>query len=194
MKRARRAVSAVMALGVAATSACDSAEDPAPTVTAAAPAPCRGGTAAITPPFRHVVVTDVSDVINARRGTPFTAALRPVRTVVPAVEASGPVDAAAVFAEFAKQAGPAIAPLDEASPREATSGLLTVDGNGAMVTYQSVQRVESSFTYRCGTVAVSGVVSSWARPRSGIMRCDNPKQPAVDIVTQVAALACRNLA
>ena len=192
-----------MALGVVCpAAACDGVGDPAAgqksvtavagagPVSASAPASCQGGTVALAPLTRKVVVTEVSDVIRSTRGKPFTADLRLVRTVVPSVEASEPVDSAAVFAQFAKQAGPAIAPLNEASPREGTSGEFTVDKAGAMVTYESVQEVKASFTYRCGDVAVSGVVRSWGRPRTGIMQCDDSKPPTAEVVREVAALAC----
>ncbi|UQU64654.1 hypothetical protein COUCH_37940 [Couchioplanes caeruleus] len=136
------------------------------------------------------MATDVSGVVKSSRGKPFTAELRPVRTVVPSVQASDGVDATAIFAKFAQQAGPAIAPLNEPSPHEDASGQFTVDGDGEMVTYESVQLVEASFTYRCGDTVVSGVVSSYARPRTGIMQCDSAKRPTADIVKEVAALAC----
>ncbi|MEV4703605.1 hypothetical protein [Actinoplanes sp. NPDC049316] len=136
------------------------------------------------------MATDVSGIIKSSRGKPFTAQLRPVRTVVPSVSASDAVDDAAVFAKFAQQAGPAVAPLNETSPHEKSSGQFTVDSDGSMVTYESVQLVEASFTYRCGDVVISGVVNSWGRPRTGIMRCNEAKPPTADITKEVAALAC----
>ncbi|WP_067494262.1 hypothetical protein [Actinoplanes sp. TFC3] len=138
------------------------------------------------------VVTEVSDVIRVpdSGSKSFTADLRPVRTVESFVDGPGPVDASAVFAVFAKQAGEGIAQVGVASPRSLRSGLITVERAAAVVTYESVQQVETGFTYRCGGVAVSGVVRSWRRPRSGIMQCDAKKPPAVDVVREVAALAC----
>jgi len=204
MSPARRAASLLIAPGIAPlVTACTSSSE---TVTASeqttpasanasgastpSQAPCKGRTVSLGPLHRRVVVTEISDVIRSSRGKSFTAGLRPVHTVTPSVDASGAVDTTAVFAEFAEKAGPDIAPLGEASPREGTSGRFTVEAAGAMVTYESVQRVEASFTYRCGNATVSGVVTSWGRPRTGIMQCDDPKQPTAEIVTEVAALAC----
>ncbi|MET8152044.1 hypothetical protein ACIBSW_40395 [Actinoplanes sp. NPDC049668] len=106
------------------------------------------------------------------------------------MEATTAVDATFVFAEFAKQAGPDVAQIGETSPRADPSGQFNVEGPGAMVVYESVRRVEASFTYRCGGVATSGVVSSWGQSRTGIMQCDSKKPQTADVVKEVTALAC----
>lgn len=154
-------------------------------------APCDGRTVSLGPLHRRVVVTGISGMTRVDRvGTSFTAELRPVRSVMPAVEAPDTVDAAFVFAEFAKRAGPDVAPVGEVSPQETTSGRWTVEGTGAMVVYESVRLVEASFTYRCRGVAVSGVVRSWGQSRNGIMQCDSKKPPPADVVREASALAC----
>jgi len=137
-------------------------------------------------------VTGVSGITRIDSGgkSSFTAELRPIRSVMPAVEGPKNVDAAFVFAEFAKQAGPDIAPIGEVSPHEEPGGKWTVEGAGAMVVYESVRLTEASFTYRCRGVAIDGVVRSWGQARTGIMQCDSTKSQSVEVVRKVSALAC----
>ncbi|MEU4218698.1 hypothetical protein [Actinoplanes sp. NPDC026623] len=136
------------------------------------------------------MITEISDVTRVRRDTPFVTRLRPVRSVVPAVEGAGVVDATSVFAAFARKVGPDAGRLGEESPREEAPGQWTLAASGAAVTYTSVQIVEASFTERCGDVAASGVVTSWDRSRSGIMQCDLKPQGTEDVVKEAVALAC----
>jgi hypothetical protein len=177
----RAALSVCVAVGIGAMTACTEPGDaeavPPPASSASAgPVPnphkpqCRDKTVSLGPLTRHVVVTEVSNTtrISDPGGGPVAAELRPVRSVVPAVEATSAVDTTFVFAEFAKQAGPDVAQIGETSPRADTSGQFTVNGPGEMMVYESVRRVEASFTYRCGGVATSGVVSSWGQSRTGI--------------------------
>ncbi|GAA2521238.1 hypothetical protein Ahu01nite_082440 [Winogradskya humida] len=128
--------------------------------------------------------------VNGSGGGTFPAQLRPVREVTPAVEAAGAVDEARIFAEFAKRVGPDAAQIGETSPSGETNGQFTVDGAGAMVAFESVRRVEASFTYRCGAEATSGVARSWEQSRTGIMQCDAKKPRTEDVVLEVKALAC----
>jgi hypothetical protein len=193
-----------VAVAVAATTACTESGGAASVPRSASPvagddssvgataAPCDGGTVSLGPLYRRVVVTDVSGTTRVDRAgkTSFTAVLRPVRSVTPAVEAPGAVDATLVFAEFAKQAGPGLAPIGEPSPHEKTSGQWTVDGTGTMVVYESVRLTEASFTYRCRGIAVSGVVRSWGRSGAGIMQCDSKNPPSAEVVREVTALSC----
>lgn len=155
-------------------------------------APCDDATVSLGPLYRRVVVTDVSGTTQIDRAgkTSFTAELRPVRSVIPAVEAPDTVDATSVFAEFAKRAGPDVAPIGEVSPREKTNGQWTVEATGAMVVFESVRLTEASFTYRCRDVAVSGVVRSWGQSRTGIMKCDSKTSQLAEVVREVSALAC----
>ncbi|WP_305789211.1 hypothetical protein [Symbioplanes lichenis] len=141
---------------------------------------------------RATVVTEISDLSAAHRadGKPIVAALRPVRSVVAAIQAAGAVDEAAVFEVFAKQAGPGTAALGGSVPREGVSGEFTVDVDGSVVVYESVVQVDASFTFRCGGGAVSGAISSWRQPRSGIAQCDATMSPAADVLPEVRALAC----
>jgi len=110
--------------------------------------------------------------------------------VVPAVEGAGVVDPTSVYAEFAQKAGAGIAQIGEEPPHDDVSGQVSVSAAGAMVVYTSVQTMETSYTERCGGAATSGVVSSWARPRTGIMQCDLKPQRTDDVVTEAVALSC----
>ena len=184
------AVTVVMAFGVVACTGPSESATARPSVSTAVQASCEEPSVSFGPLVRSVVVTEVSDAVQSSPDMPFTVGLRQVGSVVPAVEASAAVDKARVFAEFLKQPGPVIAPLGEASPRERNSGKITVSGDGAVVAYESVQQVRADFTYRCGSLPVTGPVSSWARPRSGLVQCDHPKQPSAEVVSKVAALAC----
>jgi hypothetical protein len=137
------------------------------------------------------VITDVSDVTHVGRGgTSFIPKLRPVRSVMPAVEGAGIVDTTTVYAKFAQKVGPDVAQIGEQSPREGLPGKVSVSGAGAMVVYSSVQIVEASFTERCGGITTSGVVRSWAKSRIGIMQCDLKPQVNDNVVREAAALAC----
>jgi hypothetical protein len=190
----RAALSICMVAGIAALPACtdsDSAKALPPLASTSNP-PCRDSTVSFGPLIRHVVVTEISDVthVTSPGGGPVDTAMRPVRSVVPAVETKGAVDAKFVFAEFAKQAGPDVAQIGETSPLADPSDAVSVGGPGAMVLYEAVRRMEASFTYRCGGVTASGVVSSWGHSRSGILQCDSKKPQTGDVVKEVTALAC----
>jgi hypothetical protein len=154
-------------------------------------ASCRSRTVSLGPLLRRTVITEISDVTHVRRGDPpFDTKLRPVRSVVPAVEGAGVVDATFVYATFAQKAGPGAAEIGEESPREGTSGEVSVSGGGAIVVYTSVQLVEASFTERCGGIATSGVVRSWTRSRTGLMQCDLKPQRTDDVVKEAVSLTC----
>jgi hypothetical protein len=156
-----------------------------------AEASCTDGTVSLGPLLRRTVITEISDVTRVRRGDkPFVTTLRPVRSVMPAVEGEGVVDAALVYETFAQKVGPGLADVGEESPREKVSGEVSVSGGGAIVVYTSVQLVEASFTQRCAGVATSGVVRSWTRSRTGIMQCDLKPQRTDDVVTEAVALTC----
>ena len=198
-------LSVCMAIGLGVVTACTGAADAgsapvtassatasAATVSRPTGASCAGRTVSFGPLLRTVVVTEISDVtkVSSTSGGSFTSELRPVRSVVPAVEVTGSVDATFVFAEFAKQAGPDVAQIGEASPHGEASGQWTVGGAGAMVVFESVRRVEASFTYRCAGAVISGVVRSWGQSRTGILQCDLKKPQTAEVATEVAALAC----
>lgn len=157
---------------------------------ATAQAACSNRRLSVGPLFRRAVITEISEVTHADSGKPFVAQLRPVRSIVPAVQTSGVVDTAFVYAAFARKAGSAIAPYGEASPQGEVTGTVTSSDGGDIVVYSSVRTVEASFTLRCGGIATSGVVSSWEVPRIGMMQCDLKPQRKVDIVQQAVGLAC----
>jgi hypothetical protein len=150
---------------------------------------CASGAVSFGPLLRRTAITEISDATRVRGNTPFVAKLRPVRTVVPAVEGEG-VDATYVFDAFVRKVGPDVARMGEQSPHDATSDQWSLSAAGVAVVYTSVQIVEASFTERCGGVAASGVVRSWQRSRSGIMRCDLKPQATGDVVAEAVALAC----
>ena len=154
-------------------------------------ASCSSRIVSLGPLLRRTVITEISDVTRVRRGDkPFVTKLRPVRSVVPAVDGAGVVDATFVYATFAQKVGPGVAEVGEESPREVESGEVSVSGGGAIVVYTSVQLVEASFTERCTGIATSGVVRSWTRSRTGLMQCDLKPQRTDDVVNEAVALAC----
>jgi hypothetical protein len=175
------------ALKGSASASKSGSDGPTPPTTQTA---CSDRSLSVGPIFRREVITEISEVTNARSGKPFVAPLRPVRRVIPAVQALGVVDTAFVYATFAQKAGSAIAPYGEASPQNKVSGAVTVSKDGEIVVYSSVRTVEASFTLRCRGIATSGVVSSWEVPRIGIMQCDLKPQREIDIVQQAVGLAC----
>lgn len=154
-------------------------------------ASCDSGTVSLGPLLRRTVITEISDPTHVRRGDPpFSTTLRPVRSVVPAVEGAGVVDATLIYDTFAQKVGPGVAQIGEESPREGVSGEVSGSAVGALVVFTSVQLVEASFTERCGGVATSGVVRSWTRSRTGIMKCDLKPQLTDDVVKEAVALTC----
>ena len=199
MWRTRLAI--VLAVGVSPVMACTSQGHATLTPTsttpgtdaqlASGPAACKGGTVAVGPISRRFVVTEISDIklVRGKKDPSFVLKLRPVRRITPAVDAIGAVDKTAVYSAFLKKA-PIAMPLGEVSPLEGTSGSITAGGPGALVTFESVERVEASFTQRCGGVAASGVVTSWQKPGSTLIQCDSKQKPNKDVWKEAVALAC----
>ena len=155
------------------------------------PGACSGGTVAIGPVDRRFVITEISETkrVRGKNDKPFVLALRPVRQITPAVSAGGAVDQAAVYSAFLKKA-PIAVPLGQVSPLEGASGAITAGGPGLLVTFESVERVEASFTQRCGSVLTSGVVTAWQKPRSALIQCDSQRKPYTDTWKEAVALAC----
>ena len=86
-------------------------------------AACSGRTVSLGPLLRRTVITEISDITHVGSGGgSFIAKLRPVRTVVPAVEGAGVVDPTSVYAEFAQKAGAGIAQIGEEPPHDDVSG------------------------------------------------------------------------
>ncbi|MCU7722345.1 hypothetical protein ODJ79_01320 [Actinoplanes sp. KI2] len=100
------------------------------------------------------------------------------------------IDARYVFDAFVQKVGPDVARMGENSPHEETADQWSLSAAGVAVAYTSVQIVEASFTERCGGNVVSGVVRSWQRSRSGILRCDLKPQATGEVVAEAVALAC----
>ena len=119
------------------------------------------------------------------------APLRSVRPYTAQVTADGQVPEDRVYEKFGTMAKDLdlLPPLGETyTPDE---GTLKTHGPGRLVRYEGVRAVDAAFTYRCGSAAIRGVVTSWRMPISGVLDCRLRRQwGGKRMAEQAASLAC----
>jgi hypothetical protein len=143
---------------------------------------------------RHDEVTHVSSVqvITARTGGPVDAPLRSVRPYTAQVTADGQVPEDRVYEKFGTMA----ADLDDLPPLGETytpdQGTYQTGSPGRVIRYEGVGAVDAPFNYRCGSVVIRGLVTSWRIPVSGLLDCNlGPQWGGSRIAKQAESHACR---
>ncbi|MFI7598006.1 hypothetical protein [Actinoplanes sp. NPDC049681] len=201
-----RPTTAALALltAAAALSGCD--PDPAPDARQASPGPqstaatslpasasvCDDPDVDFGPVRRREVLTAVAReiTITAPKGGRLDPEFEPVRRYTAEVVAPGNVPRQLVYDAFLHKISPdSVYPELGSDP--GTGGKITrVDGPGRIVVYRGVYAREATFRYRCGAVDVTGTVSSWTTPVTGVLDCDEKPAGKHEMASEAARRSC----